>query len=241
MTTKSVLGYSVVLAAGAKRSQDLADVDLPNPFINYQGKSVLFRAIESVAVPGFQTIVVIREEHDQLFGIKGLLLSHFSDVWVVSLSRETKGALVSALVALEGLDPKLPLVIASGDSYVDGGTGSIIESWVRSGVSGGVVAFESNSEQFSYVLAHEGQTTYVAEKQRVSNLATTGTFYFKSISVFLEAAEWTLVNNNNLDGHFYNSSTLNYLISRGMSVEVANLPPGAYHTMLRALDFLETE
>lgn len=241
MTTQDLSGYSVVLAASAKGSPDSFGPAKPSFMSMYHGKIALLRSIESLAVSGFRTILVILEEQDQLFGISGLVLSDFPDVSVVRLPRETKGALISALSAMGGLNPSLPLVVGSGDSYVEGGVASFVESWVRSGVSGGVLAFESDSERFSYVLAERDQVVYVAEKQRISSLATTGTFYFKSVSVFLEAAEWTLVNNNHLDGRFYNSSTLNYLVTQGMRTEVVNLAPALYHPMMQASDFLERE
>lgn len=239
MTMQDFTGYSLVLAASTKTIPDNLGLKKPSFLSMYRGKLALFRSIESLAVPGFQTVLVILEEHDQLFGISGLVLADFPDVSVVRLSKGTKGALISALIALGGVDSGLPLVIGSGDSYVEGGVAGFVESWMRSGVSGGVVAFESDSERFSYVLAERDEVVFVAEKRRISSLATTGTFFFRSVSVFLEGAEWTLVNNNHLDGRFYNSSTLNYLVTQEMRAEVVKLAPGQYHPMMQLSDFPE--
>jgi hypothetical protein len=62
----------------------------------------------------------------------------------------------------------------------------------------------------------------VAEKRPISKNATTGTFFFKTVDLFELASRWVFTNNVVLNGSYFLSSTLNYLIARGD--QVAGIP-----------------
>jgi hypothetical protein len=70
-----------------------------------------------------------------------------------------------------------------------------------------------------------------------------GFLIFKALSsgdfkVFLEAAKWVFLNNARVKGNFFVSTSLNYLISRGMSVGFEVIPRSSYRSFSRPADFL---
>jgi hypothetical protein len=84
----------------------------------------------------------------------------------------------------------------------------------------GTVVFQSQDPRFSFLnLSEDGQINYVAEKRVVGKFATTGVFYFATTEIFLKAAEWCFVNKAVIGGNFYVSSTLNYALFQGESVD----------------------
>lgn len=144
-------------------------------------------------------------------------------VTVIHATR-TAGALCTALLAFDHINPELPLVIAPGDSLFSRPMGIEIMSFFEDSNFGWTLSFKSNGARWSYLrLSEKGEVTEVVEKNQVSSVATTGVFGFKRARDFLEAAEWVLVNNFTTDGRFFTSAAMNYKIMEGATLGYHNL------------------
>lgn len=232
---------TVVTAAGSSLKSFLtAGFSSPKSLVAVDGQPLLIAATKSYSVSLGETVVAINREEDVNFGISEMIKNHLPMVQIYSSPDRGHGALITAMCALEGLDPSGPLAIASGDSTYKGQISTAVETIRDSGAKAGTLAFPSTSPRWSYLrLDKTGDVIEVAEKRVVGPYATTGFFYFESVNLFLEAAKWVLVNNVNHEGKFFVSATLNYLVSLGEKVAVQLAQPSDYRSYSVPYDFIE--
>jgi hypothetical protein len=57
----------------------------------------------------------------------------------------------------------------------------------------------------------------VCEKKVISSKATAGIFYFKTAHLFIECAEWAIMNNIQTNGLFFLAPALNYAVVKGLN------------------------
>lgn len=208
--------------------------------VNWQGKTVLFRAIESYVTEASLSRVAVNAEEDAAWGISRFVQGQFPGLEYVRVPSSSKGALASAVLSLDQWEFERPLVIASGDSAIDDGIKEFLEEFQRRGLDAATIGFRSENPRWSFLdVGIDGAVHQVAEKQVIGSIATTGVFYFRSIELFLEAATWCFVNNANVSGNYYVSHTLNYLISSGMTVGYSEVPRSRYWSWSLPVDFTE--
>ena len=193
--------------------------------VPYGKNSILGAAIASYSLGADRTNIAIQAQEAKMHNTDVYLQTIFPHVSFSLIPGMTKGALCSAVYALAGLELDEPLVIAAGDSEITGGIGSIIENLQSTNCAAGTVIFESSLKRWSYArMDNKGNLLEMAEKRQISRHASAGIFYFAQAGLFLEAAQWVLLQNMNTNGEFYLSSALNYLITAGEKVIAVNLP-----------------
>lgn len=231
--------HTVLTAAGDSRGLFLpAGFGRPKSLVLWEGRPVLAHAVDSYVLDAPRASVAISDAEDAEWGVGAALLGLFPDLTIRAIPPGARGALASALMALEGMDPDLPLVVAAGDSMISGGIAPYVSDFVASGVSAATIAFPSTHPRWSYLsVDDEGRVRQVAEKRVIGPLATTGVFYYRSVRTFIDAATWCLVNNAQLNGSFYVSTTLNYLVSRGEGVAYARIGRHEYRSWSLPIDF----
>lgn len=223
----------IFLSAGFPTSRNRLTVgDLP----------LLYRAVSSAASSkGSVTLVLNKEEESSDFSASAMIEALIPSLKIVHSPTEAKGALVSALLGAEQLDPDLPLLICPGDAFLSKSFETHLPDTAMA-LDGFTLAFRSQSPRWSFLgLNSEGEISEVAEKRVIGDFATTGHFYFKRASDFIEASKWVLVNNANVNGAFYVSTALNYLVSSGLSLGFKEISRDEYFSFSKPHDFIQQE
>jgi hypothetical protein len=221
---------TVITAAGDSRTLFLgAGFSTPKSLVERSGKTMLVRAIESYVVDLERAVVAINSDEQDHWPISQSIQEHYPNLVIEEISSSVKGALVTALMALRNLDLGLPLVVAAGDSEIVGGITHEIEQLQLLGYAAGTIVFPSDNPRLSYIAidAHD-QVIQIAEKHAIGPQATTGVFYFSTAALFLEAAEWCLVNSASHGGLYFVSTALNFVLQRGLPVGYITIPPSRY-------------
>ena len=231
---------TLITAAGDSRSAFVgAGFDAPKSLIKVEGVALINRAIESYRHPSGALVVAINKEENKQFQLDREVRERFHDATIVDVESSVLGALATAVMAIETLDLDSPLVISAGDSVVEGGVAPHIHALMGKSSDAGTVVFESSNPRWSYINIGElGNVLQVTEKSVAGPYATVGCFYFKSTAIFLEAAKWVFLNNARVNGKFYVSTSLNYLISKGMTVNFEVIPRRSYTSFSKPSDFL---
>lgn len=231
--------HTVITAAGDSRALFIASgFGRPKSLVLWEGKPVLACAVDSYVLDPGRACVAISAAEDDEWHIGEALLELIPDLTVRSIPAGARGALASALMALEGMDPAAPLVVAAGDSMITGGISGYVSEFIEAGVAAATIAFPSANPRWSYLSVDDvGRVRQVAEKRVIGPLATTGVFYYRTVQEFVDAATWCLVNNASLNGVFYVSTTLNYLVSRGEEVAYARIQRSEYRSWSLPIDF----
>jgi hypothetical protein len=158
------------------------------------------------------------------------LRSKMRQISYVAVPNKVKGALATANFAMASLGVRNGrLHIAAGDTFFhDDSALNAMVTLVNSKADAGTLVFESTDDRHSFVTLDEfGSVRFVAEKKRVSRLATSGNFYFADAEDFANASKWCFVNNANMQGNFFVSTALNYYVYQGKKVGVEKINAGS--------------
>ncbi len=231
--------FTIITAAGNSQKLFLdAGFGCPKSLVKWHGEEVLVRATKSYSSSYPRTIVALNANECAMWPIRERLFSNFPDVEVIPVSSGSRGALATAVLASAKVPGHVPLVIAAGDSEIYGSIEGSLKRFIEAQVDGGVIVFRSKDARWSYVAVDgSGGVARVAEKSVISDLATTGVFFFRTARLFLEAAEWCFVNDAHLAGAYYTSNALNYLCFQSMNVMYDEIAPERYRSFALPVDF----
>lgn len=206
----------------------------PKPLIEVAGTPMIELCVGRLRrqFPEAHFIFVVRDEDCARFSLDGTLrLLTEGRCTVVRLSRPTKGALCSALMAIDHIKADEPLLIANGDQVIDADLGALVARAGRDGRDAAVVTFQSLHPRWSFVrLGADGLVCETAEKRVISRNAVAGFYYYRSGQLFLDAALHTLENDAAINGAYFISQTLNHLVLEGRAIAAFDIAAGAYHS-----------
>lgn len=137
----------------------------------------------------------------------------------VHLKAPTKGALATSLLSIDYLEEDLPIVLVPTNSFVDREVLiKFINKAIDTKVSASTLCLETDNPNYSYLRVHNDKVIEFVEKRVAGKYGTTGIFYLQNKRIFLESAQWALVNSQQTNGVFYIAPALNYAISMGLEV-----------------------
>lgn len=222
--------YTIVIAA---KRRDVNDVrENAWNLTSIGGRPLLVTAIKSKTINFNNLAIGILSSEDLIFGTSGILSSHFSNARIVSVPDNLPGALITTLLTVQPVPYDSPIIITTGDSTQNHSMIEIVEQFLLSDCDAGVVCFKSKDPRYSYLKEGiSGEVTQVAEKVVIGELATSGTYFFKNVEIFMDAAKWCLVNNIRTNDQFFVSSSLNYMIHRGMKIDHFEIDTKSYIPM----------
>lgn len=212
----------IPLAGRGARFAD-AGFDVPKPFIDVCGQPMLARAFESVAaLPYTRVVFVALAEHVERFGLRALATTLAgSRAHVMPIADVTEGQLCTVLLAREFLDTDGDILIASADTLVVSDLGLALAG--RSAACRGIISVARlPGSQWSFVAVDpSGRATRVAEKERISDLASTGLYHFSSGREFIAAGDALVAAKRKTRNEYYVIPVYGQYLEAGLEVRVA--------------------
>lgn len=208
----------VIPMAGFGSRFSKAGYQLPKPLIDVDGKAMIQRVIENLMpLMPHRFIFLALDEHIRKFDLKAKLNRWAGNQSiVVPVDHVTQGAACTVLLASRHLSQDCDMIIANSDQIVDINFQTYV-SWSRStGADGTIMVFEDDDIKWSFAkLDENGFVTEVAEKKRISNLATVGIYYFRRGSDFVSGAQQMIEKDIRVNNEFYVCPVYNELIHSG--------------------------
>jgi hypothetical protein len=126
---------------------------LPKNLMPLDEETILSKAIRSYGrgEEFEKTVVVLSQRETKRWNTHKYVELTFPRSTVVLDSGSGKGALSTALLASDIFDSEDKLIIASGDSYIAGGSENYINALIDSSASAGTVTFPSTHPRWSHV------------------------------------------------------------------------------------------
>jgi dTDP-glucose pyrophosphorylase len=122
----------------------------------------------------------------------------------VSIDSVTEGAACTVLLAEKYFQRSNDMVIANSDQIVDIDFNEYIAFSRAGAIDGTIMVFENDDIKWSFAkLNKEGFVTEVAEKKRISNLATVGIYYYRHGTDFSKYAQQMIKKNIRVNNEFY--------------------------------------
>ncbi|NQW11381.1 MAG: hypothetical protein HQ481_16065 [Alphaproteobacteria bacterium] len=201
------------------------------PLWRVEGEPLLRRALESrpwwrggLASQG--ALVFVLRDSLESRDFSGYLRDWYPDGRIVYLSSPTAGALMSALAGAALAEPNDgPVCIDLVDLIFDGAFDIPALFAASSNLAAIVPYFESDEPSYSYLdLDARGFVRQAAEKQRIASHASAGTYIFRDLSRFLQAAAFSIATRDPgwLSGTLFVCPSVNGLIR--MNFDVLGVP-----------------
>lgn len=210
------------------------DFYFPKPLIEVAGKAMIEVVVRQLQCQfnDAEFIFVIDPEDARSFSLdRTLQLLAGNSARIVEKHGPTSGALCSCLLAIDVLDISKPLIIVNSDQIIEDDLAQAVDIFSANGCSAGVITFESIHPRWSYVVDDEqGFVTQTFEKKVASRKAIAGFYYFTTASIFLDAAKQVILNDAQVDGAYFISSSLNEIILGGGKVLHLPISSHAYHS-----------
>ncbi|WP_430428596.1 glycosyltransferase family 2 protein [Maribacter litoralis] len=150
---------------------------------------------------------------------------------IIKLDKDTKGAVCSALMAIDSIDSEKELLICNGDQIIDEDHNDIVDFFRINKYDAGVVTFNSVHPRWSYVrLNDQNNIIETTEKRPISDSAISGFYYFNKASYFIQSSMKMIEKDANVNGLYYVAPTLNELVLENKKLGVYNISNDKYHS-----------
>lgn len=219
----------------AGRAHAFADkgYTFPKPLIELGGKSMIEIVIENLRVPQPARFhFVCRKEHLQQFYLSDVLRLLAPDSQIIACESDTAGALCSALLAVDQIDPEGELLIANADQIIEAPLEPYYRMCREPLLDGCILTFSAIHPRWSYArISSEGRVVEVAEKKPISRSATAGVYYFRRAQTFFRSAEQLLLKGLRTQEQFFVCPVYNEMILDGKTIGTYHLPDGSMHSL----------
>jgi HAD superfamily hydrolase (TIGR01509 family) len=176
------------------------------PFVKVFGKTILSYVINSLYGNKIYIIVNDRTYHKDL--------ELYGDI--INIQKETIGATETVYECFKKIKLSGPFLIVDGDNFY---TENIIEKISQTPNINQIICFKDiyPDPVFSYIKFNEKNIiSEIKEKQRISNYANTGAYYFTDVEKFMSASLHVLSTKKyNFNNETYISSVISYMLDCG--------------------------
>lgn len=231
-----------VLLPAMGTSSFFQDSYFPKPLIEICGKTMLELVVDDYKnLEPKNYIFVFANDDCKKFHLDSSVKILTPASQVIKLQNHTAGALCTCLIAVDYVNDELPLIIANSDQIIDIDYREVIRHFDECGAEAGVITFPSIHPRWSYARIVNDEVVEVAEKKPLSKNAIAGFYYYRHGEDFVRAAKKALLKQNNLDGKYYISASINELILMGKKVSYFEIEKDQYNSFYSPAKIKEYE
>lgn len=224
---------------------DIREGIYPKNLVEINGVPLIQCVIESFSsllTDNTKTIFLIDKSENEKYFTKNVVKLVKPGSQIIEVPNITKGALCTALLAIEQVNNEEPLVVINGDIVIEENAKFILNEFIKTGLDGGIITFESVHPRWSYVKCNiEGYVTEIAEKRPISNIATAGVYYFKKGKYFVEGAMNLIRKGSEVNGVYYVSLVYNEMILKHLKIKTYKVDRSRYFSLSKDADIKKYE
>ena len=215
----------VIPMAGEGSRFLMAGYDTPKPLIPIKNKMMIEWVIDNLSLLNATYIFVVRRSHleNPDWHLQEKLEKHVPNCKIIPIDTLTEGPACTVLLAEAVLDKDKPLLIANSDQYLEWDPNAFLYESEK--VDGSISVFhqpDPNDKKWSYARTNEeGFVTEVQEKVPISDMASTGIYYWKRASDYLTCAKEMIAKNIRVNNEFYVCPVYNEAIQKGLRIKVS--------------------
>ena len=210
----------VIPMAGLGSRFSDAGYTTPKPFIEIEGKPMIFEAVNTLGFEGHYIFIIRKDEY-----IKNRMKEIFPNSQIIEVDYLTDGPASSVMLAKEFINNDEELIVANCDQIMWWDAETVIKQIRVMDYDGVVVTYHETTPKNSYArINRRGYVTKMAEKQVISNVSLNGIHYWKKGKYFVESTESMVEKNIRFNNEFYVSLTYNQMIEKGLKVGIYHIP-----------------
>jgi len=203
----------------------------PKPLIEVCGKTIIEYVIDNYndIEKEKQFIFIVNVDDCRKYNLDYTLQRLVGNAKIIKLDGHTQGSACSALMAIEYIDSKVPLLIANSDQLFNNSITELLNNFSK--YDGGVITFDSVHPRWAYAkISDDDNVIEIAEKRPISRHALTGFFYFKHGEDFVNSAKDSIRKGGTTNDKYYISTTINEMILRNKKIFAYKIENKNYHT-----------
>ena len=201
----------------------------PKALIPVLGKPVLFWLLDSIkkSKQPIRAIYIPHTKEYSDYHLQDLISQHYPmlNVHCSELCKQTGGSLETIALCLSTLKIEdSPIICLDSDNFY---TCDVLKKWEG---DNRVVVFEDKQPKpfYSYVTTDYGCITSIVEKEKVSDMACTGAYAFRSWKLLLKEATEMIQRNMVQKGEFYTSGCIQSLILKSETFKIIHVDVSDY-------------
>lgn len=219
----------LILAAGKGQSSIEDQLDYPVCLTEHNGISVLEQIVSNLsAIRESQYTFVLHAQDIAKYHTDRIAKLLVPNAVISVVPENTMGSGCTALLGACQLNLEIPLIIVSANELVEHDLKAAIDEFEARKLDAGTLIFRSIHPRYSYVRVVDGLVVEAAQQKPISQMATTGIFWFRSTADFVEAAKAVIRKNASTNGKFYIAPTFNELILKQKRVGVCEIGKDHY-------------
>lgn len=212
-------------------------VDDKNQYIKtlyeIEKKTVLQYVYESLSqIKDAQFIVVLRHEDVLNYHLDDMIRLMIPGVEVIVADGPTQGSACSCLLAIDQIEEQEPLLVVGSDQLLNIDLQAVLDSFIQRDLDGGVIVFDDIHPRWSFVKLDENELVVeAAEKRPISRNATTGFYYFRKGSDFVDAVEQMIKKGASINEQYYVCPCYNELVLKQKKIGVYRISKRDYFNL----------
>jgi NDP-sugar pyrophosphorylase family protein len=219
----------LILMAGAAADFEEKGHSYPKYLLEIQNKPMIQRIIESLENVCDNITCIIRKQDQEKYYLADTLKILCPKCKVLELAGDTRGAVCTALFAIDEINNDQELLILNGDQLIKRDILEVIADFRARNLDGGLVTMNAVNPNYSTVLLDENNyVVQTSEKRPISPMASTGCSYYKKGSDFVKSSFAVIQKDVNTQGKYYISSTFNEMILNHKRVGIFEIPKKDY-------------
>lgn len=219
----------LILMAGENKDFSDKGYSYPKYLIEIQNKPIIQRIIDSLQSISKNITCIIRKEDQEKYYLGDTLRILCPNCNIIEVYGNTKGAVCTALFAIDKINTDEELLILNGDQFIKSDLHSAINNFRNRNLDGGIVTMKALHPKYSSILLDNNDfVIQTSEKRPISELASTGCSYYKKGSDFISSAFSVIEKDVNTQGIYYISSTFNEMILLNKKIGVYEIPKKDY-------------
>ena len=205
---------------------------VPKPLISIEGKPIIHHVIDMFP-DETKFIFICNEDHlkNEFYDMRSTILDYCPTGKVVSIKPHKLGPVHAVLQVADLIDNEDQVVVNYCDFTCYWNWEDFKDFVKHSGVKGSVPAYRGfhphslGTTNYAYIKENNMMMQDIQEKEpytdnRMHEYASSGTYYFSSGSLMLEAFQYTINNNLNTGNEFYVSLAYKYLLMNNDLVSI---------------------
>jgi HAD superfamily hydrolase (TIGR01509 family) len=192
------------------------------PLIDVKGKPMIQVVVDNIGTLG-RYIFIVQKDHYEQYNLNYLLNAIAPNCEIIITEGKTQGAACSILLAKDLINNEHPLMIANSDQYLEWDSRAFVYKAISDDVDGAISTFTNTHPKFSYArLDENGYVTEVAEKKPISDVATTGIYYWKHGADYVKYAEQMIEKDIRVNNEYYTAPVYNQAIGDGKKIKTVH-------------------
>lgn len=227
------MSTAILILAAQQGPSDGISESYPLCLAEIDGVSLIERIIGNTrAIPDVKYIFALLDKEVKRFHLDQAVSLLAPNSKIVCVPDSTKGSACTALLAASQINPDDSLLIISANELVECDLYEVVRYFEESNLDAGTLIFHSIHPRYSYVRLNEDlMVTEAAQQNPISSHATTGIFWFKRASEFIDSAKAAIRKDSTTSGNFYLAPTFNELILKQKRIGVFKIENEKYHPL----------